>query len=364
MNSRDDDLTFENVDERIEQLMREGKQTGAPAPLAGLAHTVRDLQRVYDEERRLEQGWAKIRSRAQSLESTAVSKRTENRESFQGGQKTMRDTPFTNPGSFQQMPGGSFQRKNSRRRRSLLTVGMGLAAAVVLIAVFAWLVSPMLHGTQPGMGSGGTPTTSTPTPQPTVSSNCSAMPTPAVTPSIPPTPQATSTPCPATPQATSRATPTPASSPVTVTPQPQSWKTYTATAFTLRYPANWVVNVVPQGSGGSYVEQIEFRPSATSAISFTVSLLYNGEMSPDTLLQNDTLYKDCTIESQSKVTVAGILWSTATGKTKGTQLAPARVTIAYANHKHPYRILFSAPPAQFATYSQTFNTMFQSFQER
>ena len=46
MNSRDEDLTFETVDERIEQLMRTGKQAGLPGTQAALAHTVRDLQRV------------------------------------------------------------------------------------------------------------------------------------------------------------------------------------------------------------------------------------------------------------------------------------------------------------------------------
>ena len=61
MNSRDEDLTLKNVDERVEQLLHEGKHAGAPTPLA---HTVHDLQRVYDEERRLEHVWERISSRA------------------------------------------------------------------------------------------------------------------------------------------------------------------------------------------------------------------------------------------------------------------------------------------------------------
>lgn len=169
---------------------------------------------------------------------------------------------------------------------------------------------------------------------------------------------------------TPTATPTqPAATPTqptaTSTPQAQAWKTYQGMAFTIRYPAGWFVNVMQLGpNGGIYTEEVEFRPSATSMVAFMVSALYNGEMLPETLLHNDPLYKSCTITSESKVTVNGITWSMATGQTQGPQLAPAQVTIAYANDRHPYRVAFSAPPAQFASYTKTFHTMFYSFQER
>jgi hypothetical protein len=164
----------------------------------------------------------------------------------------------------------------------------------------------------------------------------------------PTTPTATSTPSPATPTA-----------------QPQSWNIYQdqAATFTLRYPAGWFVNVTPSGLAGSY-EEIDFRPTPTSMVAFMVNVLYNGKMSPDTLLHNDPFYQSCTISSQSKITINGMVWSTASGMTKGPQVEPSSVTLAYANDKRPYRIEFIAPPDQFAAYSQTFNTMFQSFQER
>ena len=145
----------------------------------------------------------------------------------------------------------------------------------------------------------------------------------------------------------------------------QSWKTYHSSSFTIQYPANWVVNVLPQGpQGGLYVQQVEFRPSQTSDISFLVSSLVNGEWSSDTLLQHDTLVQQNKVERESKVTVNKLLWSTAIVDIGGPQLAPAKAEIAYANHVHPYRIAFSAPPDQFHGNYETLNAMFHSFQEK
>jgi hypothetical protein len=176
MKNRDEDLTLENVDERIEQLLRGEHPAGASAPLA---HAVRDLQRVYDEEHRLEHAWELISSRAQSLESI-----------IQGEQKIMQDTSSSKkPGSFQSIPDGPLQEKRSPRRRRWLSLGLSLAAAIVLIAVFAWLIVPVFHGTQTGSG-GPTPTVVpgvTPTVVPGVTPTVAPGVTPTVVPGVTPT---------------------------------------------------------------------------------------------------------------------------------------------------------------------------------
>lgn len=170
----------------------------------------------------------------------------------------------------------------------------------------------------------------------------------------------TATPVPATPTAT----PVPATPTATPAQKHQNWKTYHGMGFTIQYPANWLVTILPQGPDSAmFVQQVEFRPSAISSISFIVGVLYNGEMTPDSLLKNDLLYKSCKIDSTSKVTAGGILWSTALIETQGKQLAPAKIKLAYANHHHPYRIEFSTSPARFAANYATLNTIFHSFQE-
>ena len=357
MNSRDDDLTLENVDERIEQLTRtQSEQVDAFQPpvrivrevqsvydagaQTSLTRTVSDLQRVYDEDRRLEHAWERINFRTSSLESTmrpdTIEKSTE-KQSFQGEQKTMKDTSFTRPGSFEDRPTGPAHPPHRWNWRNL---GLSLAAALVLIAIFAWSLTAVYHGTQ--IGSDATPVVPTPT-----------GPAPVLTPTMP---------------AGSTAVPTPTARSAQLTPTAtvslSDWQTYHGLFFTIQYPANWSATIIQPGpNGGIYMQQVEFRPSANSSLSFVVSSLYNGEMSPDTLLQNDTLYKSCKVDSQSKETVNGFLWSTAIIETQGTQLAPAKIKLAYANHKHPYRIDFSTPPTQFSANYGTLNTMFQSFKE-
>lgn len=157
------------------------------------------------------------------------------------------------------------------------------------------------------------------------------------------------------------ATATPA--PATPTAQPQqTWATYKdqKAAFTISYPAGWSTSVA---TDANLTEEITFRPNPTSLVSFMVSVLAPGEMTPDSLLHNDPFYQNNMISSQSKVTINGMLWSTASGMTKGGQVESSPFTLACANGNWPYRIEFIAPPDQFASYQQAFNTMFQSFQE-
>jgi hypothetical protein len=184
MNNRDEDLTLENVDERIEQIRRAQDNQIArgrvvrelqsvyeisPTPLE---RTVHDLERVYAEDQRLERVWERISQRATSLESPYPSTQEEisQLQSFQGEQKTMRDPSANNPGSFQQVPGGSFQPPRPPRRRRGLSLALGLAAAIILVGIFAWTITTLVHGKGTQTAS-GTPTatiaTATPTPSPT-----------------------------------------------------------------------------------------------------------------------------------------------------------------------------------------------------
>lgn len=157
--------------------------------------------------------------------------------------------------------------------------------------------------------------------------------------------------------------PTATPAPATPTAQPQqTWTTYKdqKSAFTISYPAGWSISVT---TNANLTEEITFSPNSTSPVSFTVSVLAPGEMTPDSMLHNDPFYQNNTVSSQSKITINGMTWSTAGGMTKGGQVASSSFTMGYANDKRPFRVEFIAPPDQFASYQQVFNTMFQSFQE-
>lgn len=224
MNNRDEDLTSETIDEQIEYLLRGGKQAGAPTPLARAA---RDLQRVYeDDDERLEHIWTRISTHVQSLEKMTqptFSEKQNQIQVFQGEQKIMHDapSPFEKPGSFQSTPDGP---KRSPRRRRWLNIGMGLAAALILIVVFTWLAVPMFHGTLTGSSRPtATPAPITPTPAPVTPTPAPITPTPAP---VTPTPMPTPTQAPITATATPASVkPTPA--PITPTPMPMATATPT-----------------------------------------------------------------------------------------------------------------------------------------
>lgn len=185
MNNRDEDLTLENVDERIEQLRRAGNKLVSRAHIVSdlqgvydvrasdpLAQTVRNLQRVYAEEQRLEHVWERISNRMQSLESALPADTTEKSRkqlSSQGEQKTMSDTSSSpRTGGFQNMPGGPFQQPRPPHRQRWYNLGLGLAAAIILIGIFAWTITTLHHGQNTQTSSGSpTPAATTPTATPT-----------------------------------------------------------------------------------------------------------------------------------------------------------------------------------------------------
>ena len=59
MDSCDEKLTLENVDEQIEQCLEQSQGLESPN-MTSLARTVRNLQCIYEEDRRLEHVWTRI----------------------------------------------------------------------------------------------------------------------------------------------------------------------------------------------------------------------------------------------------------------------------------------------------------------
>jgi hypothetical protein len=185
MNNRDEDLTVENVDERIEHIRRSPDNQMArgrvlrelqsvyelsPTPLE---RTVHDLERVYAEDQRLERLWERINQRATTQERPYASTQEEHYQppSFQGEQKTMYNTSSNSPGSFQPTPGGASQPPRPPRRRKF-GLALGLAAAIILVGVFAWTLTTLARGRETQTASGtptvaATPATAMPTLNPT-----------------------------------------------------------------------------------------------------------------------------------------------------------------------------------------------------
>ncbi|GCE20139.1 hypothetical protein KDK_39390 [Dictyobacter kobayashii] len=107
---------------------------------------------------------------------------------------------------------------------------------------------------------------------------------------------------------------------------------------------------------------VQLRPSATSAVFVNIDVLSPSSASADQLLQLDPDVKLGTLLSTSSATYHGIPWNVATVNLLDSVLGqPGKVEVAYSNRSTPYKIEFSAPPAMFDAYAQTFNTIFASF---
>ncbi|HET8843909.1 MAG TPA: hypothetical protein VFN35_20765 [Ktedonobacteraceae bacterium] len=308
MSSHDEDLTLENVDERIESLLH--TQTDNIDLSEPLAHTVHDLRRVYDEEKRLKHVWKQI------------SNRTEQKETFLGEKITMQDTyPYVRAGSFHD---GLIQQERPPRYPKQLRNVVLVAATIILAAALIGGTGVLFF-----MFRGG---------------------------SIAPAQQVGANPTPL--QITQIPIPTTSLSQV-------HWTTYQSTFYTIQYPNNWTVITLPTPGGNSMLQQeVMFRPSANSDIYLSVSLLRNGQWNPDSLLKNDPLYKSGNILNQGQTMSGDIDWSTALVDASTNQPpSSTRVEVAYANHNHPYRIEFGAQPEHFPGNSEVLNAMFQSFKE-
>ena len=69
VDSRDEELTLENVDELVAQKLLQ-LQASQPPTMTSLSRTVRNLQIIYEEKRRVERVWERINDRAFALDLT------------------------------------------------------------------------------------------------------------------------------------------------------------------------------------------------------------------------------------------------------------------------------------------------------
>ena len=180
MDSRDEKLTLENVDEQIEQCLSLSQAPQSPTE-ASLARTVHNLQSIYEEERRLEDVWARINSRVSALNVEQADGLTGWEQAHdpmlsardQADRLVVReqaDIPMlsTREQTTDKLPGQRQAHsptlslrpdKRSRLpfRRGWYKPAIGLVAAIILIAFVIWpIVSYALHAVQ------------TPSPQPSV----------------------------------------------------------------------------------------------------------------------------------------------------------------------------------------------------
>lgn len=345
VDSRDEELTLENVDEQVARELAQF-QASQPSTMTPLARTVRNLQIIYEEKRRLEHVWERLNNHVSALDSAALHSVVSPESGEESTLASIR--PLHLPGKVGQdgngLLGGHFNTiphklgpgKQPQRPRRWRNLGYGLVAALVLITICAIVFArPMLishfHGSQAG---------SHPTPVKTVSLQPHLS--PHVEPTITPTASPTST---ATPQPT-----------VSV----PAMKEYNTQYFKIQYPAGWVITSVT--TGGTSRQTVQFRPSATSAVFVTIDAMYPNDLSGSQLLNIDPDVNLGTLVSTSTMTYHGIPWTVGIVNLAGSLLSqPSTLEVAYSNQGAPYKIKFSAPPGLFASYSSIFHAMFTSF---
>lgn len=150
MNSREEKLTLENVDEQVEQELAR-LHDFPPATGTSLTPLVRNLKEIYEEKRRLQQVWERINSRASALDL----------EHFLDG-RSPSILQGEQEGASRSVPLGTEKRLRLPHRRRWRGIGLGLAAALLLFAVAVYSVwSYALHNPQ---AAGPRPATKTATP--------------------------------------------------------------------------------------------------------------------------------------------------------------------------------------------------------
>ncbi len=97
----------------------------------------------------------------------------------------------------------------------------------------------------------------------------------------------------------------------TATPLPTAsgpaMKEYNNQHFKILYPANWVITSIT--TGGTSLQTVQFRPSATSTVFVKVDAMYMNNLSGSQLLNIDPDVTLGTLVSTSTVTYHGIPWS-------------------------------------------------------
>lgn len=127
MDNRDDKLTRKNIDEQIERCLSEPQGPQTPT-MVSLSHTIRDLQSIYAEERRLEHIWARVNTRVTALNAVRMIQQTEELSTVLLAQSELQGT-----------------RRTAKWLRQLFLlifhiIGSALVAAIILIAYFTWPV--------------------------------------------------------------------------------------------------------------------------------------------------------------------------------------------------------------------------------
>jgi hypothetical protein len=353
MDSRDEQLTLENVDEQIEQCLAQSQELDSSS-VTSLACTVHNLQSIYTEERRLENVWTSINRRVSAMSSEVALVQADGLAEWGQARTPAFSLVREEKKALQDVPGGSAEavpRRSDRQarlpfRRRWHMVGIGLAAAIILIVFLVWpVVSYALRGSwtpdpyHPFKNKG------TPQVQPTVSGTkqTGSEITPTVTSTVTPTPVAT---------------PPPTASPSSTTNVLPDIKVYSGQYFTIQYPADWVIASVT--TGGGYVQTVQFRPSATSSVFVNVNVMYPSNLTSDLLLLADTDVKQGTLQSTSSVTYNGVAWTVGIVDLS-LRIPPSKLEVAYSNQGTPYRIEFGATSDAFSTYAPVFDTIFASF---
>jgi hypothetical protein len=373
MDSRDEKLTLENVDEQVEEYLSLSQEPQSLTE-ASLARMVHNLQSIYEEEHRLEDVWARINSRVSALSSERADGLAgreqaqaptflarERADGLAGGEQAQApilltreqaDGPFgRGQAHVPTLLRGPDKQPRLPFRRGWYKLAIGLVAAIILVAFCIWpIVSYAFQALQTTRPQPSVKTitphiqSTVNVPKQTQTQNGTKIGSTTVTSTVTPT---------STPIATSSPIATPTPSPTTSVP---SLKVYSNQYFTIQYPTDWVITSVT--TGGSYQQTVQFRPSDTSSALFEVDVMYSTSLSSDLLLLADTDVKQGTLLSTSTVTYNGIPWATGI---VSTQAQSSEEEIAYSNQKAPYRIKFAAPPDMFSSYTDVFDAMFASF---
>lgn len=313
MDRRDEELTLANVDEQIEQYLAP-PQANPPPAMTSLTHVVRDLQSIYEEER-LVHVWARINANVSAVKADNTLEQAGEQptiKSAQGEKTTISDAHAQSFSTIQHRYRSTKQSRQSFHRKKWYGLGVGLVAAIMLVAFFTWpILSYALRNTRSGNAQ---------------------IPVKTVTSQVQPTVNA------------------------------PNMKEYISQHFKIQYPADWVIISTNTGSPGSYLQRVQFRPSATSPVFVNVDMMPNTTYSTEQLLHMDPDAKLGTLNSTSTITYNERSWVVGIVElADSAHVQTGKLEIAYSTQDSPYRIEFGATPGMFNSYMKVFNAMFASF---
>lgn len=319
MDSRDEELTLENVDEQVARVL-EQLQTSQSAIGTSLDRAMRNLQLIYEEKSRVERVWERLNQHAATFDLPAPQE-----NSASGASVPVQ--PLRLPGKVERDGTGLLAEHLSRplsrieagqrprKLRQRRNLGMSLVAALVLITlfaiIFAWpVLSLRFHGAQ--TGSGKTPGVNSVSPQ---------------------------------------STPT--------------MQMYTGEYFKIQYPTDWKVAGITEESTASYLQTVQFRPLTASPVEVNVSAMPDNQRSIAQLLAIDPRVKLGTLESTRTVSYHGVTWEVGVvNLVSSSPTQASKLEIAYARQTTLYRIELGATPATFERSTAIFDAMLASFYPR